>query len=166
MWQLTVQVPIRFAGNGAFARSFWLMPVPLGTPRWYGDCEAFADSPRNREELMGMCLNKRVLIGLGVVALGVLAVSPRTFGAVAPLLMMAACPLSMIFMMRTMNRDGASCGADQMVKTGEATSAERDVPDAYGEPGPSTAGADRRVRELEAELASLKANPHKQQSLN
>ena len=113
-----------------------------------------------------MCFDKRVVIGLGVVALGFLAVSPRSLGAVAPLLMMAACPLSMIFMMRTMNLDGASCGADQIVKRGEATSAERDVPDAYGESAPSTADANRRVRELEAELARPKANGQKQQSLN
>lgn len=98
-----------------------------------------------------MCFNKRVLIGLGVVALGVLAVSPRSFGAVAPLLMMAVCPLSMLFMMGTMGRDGtASCD----------TKASEADPSTLGETGlePATAaGPDDRVRSLEREVERLKA---------
>lgn len=56
-----------------------------------------------------MCFNKQVLIGLGVVALGVLAVAPRLPGAVAPLLLLAACPLSMLFVMRAMYGQCQDC---------------------------------------------------------
>lgn len=103
-----------------------------------------------------MCFNKRVLIGLGVVALGVLALSPRSFGAVAPLLMMAVCPLSMLFMMRSMNRGDSSCAADQTPARSEIEAGEsrREV-----EPVPSAPNApeDARVRELEAEVERLRS---------
>jgi hypothetical protein len=50
----------------------------------------------------GMCLNWKVLLSLAVVALGLyFAVSPRTFSAALPLLLAAACPLSMVLMMRS-----------------------------------------------------------------
>lgn len=64
---------------------------------------------------MGMCLNKRVLVGLGAVGLGVLVFAPQLLGAVGPLLLLAACPLSMVFMMRAMNSGGQSansCGSN------------------------------------------------------
>lgn len=79
---------------------------------------------------MGMCLSKRVLIGLGIVAVGLLALSPRLLGSAAPLLVMAACPLSMIVMMRAMHRD-------------------EDRPAATDDPA--------RLRELEEEVNRLKA---------
>ena len=50
------------------------------------------------------CFNRNVLIGLGVVALGVLALRPEAIGAALPVLALLACPLSMVFMMRGMNR--------------------------------------------------------------
>src|SRR5712692_3688109 len=56
--------------------------------------------------LLGMCLNWRVLTGLAVVALLVLVVAPQFIGAALPLLLVAACPLSMLFMMRGMSRNG------------------------------------------------------------
>ena len=46
------------------------------------------------------CLDRRVLIGLAGVGLAVLVVRPHWLGAVAPLLLVLACPLSMLFMMR------------------------------------------------------------------
>ena len=51
-----------------------------------------------------MCFNKRVVGGLAVVALGMLVVAPGVFRAALPLLVMSACPLSMVFMMRGTNR--------------------------------------------------------------
>lgn len=108
---------------------------------------------------MGMCFNKRVLVGLGVVALGVFAVSPRLLGSVAPLLILAACPLSMVFMMRAMNRDGSRCATkrhdaerddqdDQVARRGDAA-----------EPVAAAAasGGDTQLRELEEEVNRLKA---------
>lgn len=92
---------------------------------------------------MGMCFNKRVLVGLGVVALAVFAVSPSLLSAVAPLLFLAACPLSMVFMMRGMNRDGSSCTDQQL--TGDA-----------GEHAATPAAGDAKLRELEEEVNRLK----------
>lgn len=77
-----------------------------------------------------ICVNKRVLGGIAVVALAVLAVSPRLLGALAPVLLMAICPLSMVFMMRGAHgpRDGHGSRSD-----------------------------DRQLRELEEEVNRLKA---------
>lgn len=91
---------------------------------------------------MGMCFNKRVLIGLGVVALAVFAVSPSLLGAAAPLLIFAACPLSMVFMMRAMKRDGSSsCGTNQQAGTRPDQVTAEDV----------------KLRELEEEVNRLQA---------
>ena len=57
-----------------------------------------------------MHLNRNVLVGLAVVALAVLAVAPQSFGAILPLLILALCPLSMIFMMRGMGGHGQAHG--------------------------------------------------------
>ena len=96
---------------------------------------------------MGMCLNKRVLVGLGVAALAVLAVAPRVFGAVAPLLLFAACPLSMVFMMRGMSRgQGASCAPGSTDASGERAGVASSVPN-----------RDAELRELQEEVNRLKA---------
>lgn len=80
---------------------------------------------------MRMCINKRVVAGLAVVALALLAFSPRTLGALAPVLIMVACPLSMVAMMR-----GMSGRNDQT---------------------PAPAADDHQLRELEEEVNRLKA---------
>ena len=74
-----------------------------------------------------MCINKKVVGWLAAVALGVLVFAPRLAGAALPLLIVAACPLSMIFMMRAMNH------------------------------GEKTPGSTTRVQELEDEVARLRA---------
>ena len=51
---------------------------------------------------MGFCFNKKVLAGLAVVALGILVVAPNLFLGMLPLLLFAACPLSMLFMGKAM----------------------------------------------------------------
>ena len=102
---------------------------------------------------MGMCLNKRVLIGLGVVALAVLTVSPRLLGAAGPLLLFAACPLSMVFMMRGMRGRGHAGEAGSQV-------AETSTPPVQaGVPVVSTTGRDHdaELRELQEEVTRLKA---------
>lgn len=58
--------------------------------------------------MLKMCLNRNVLIGLGVVALAVLVLAPDTFFAVLPFLVVLACPLSMVVMMRAMGGQGGS----------------------------------------------------------
>lgn len=76
-----------------------------------------------------MCINKRVVVALAVVAVAVFALSPRLLGAVAPVLVMAACPLSMLLLMSRLS------------------GREQDVP---------TVG-DRQMLELEEEVNRLKA---------
>ena len=80
---------------------------------------------------MRMCINKRVVAGLAVVGLAVFALAPSLLGALAPVLIMAACPLSMLVMMRGMS--------------------------GRGHEAPAAGGDDRQLRELEEEVNRLKA---------
>lgn len=87
-----------------------------------------------------MCLNRKVVGGLAVAALAVLAFAPSAFSRVLPLLVVAACPLGMLLMMR-----GAT-GACQR-KEGEA-----------GETGPgSTPDAAAEIARLRQEVEELRA---------
>lgn len=54
-----------------------------------------------------MCFNKKVIAGLAVVAVGVVVLAPNLLSRALPFLVLAACPLSMVFMMRGMGRMGA-----------------------------------------------------------
>jgi len=85
--------------------------------------------------LFGMCINKRVVVGVGIVALALLALSPRLLASLGPVLVMAICPLSMVFMMRAM---------------GGRHDAEPSTPATPGD-------RDRDLRELEEEVNRLKA---------
>lgn len=51
-----------------------------------------------------MCLNKRVVVGLVLAGLAILVFARDSVGAVIPLLLLAACPLSMLVMMVVMSR--------------------------------------------------------------
>jgi hypothetical protein len=57
---------------------------------------------------MRMCINRKVVGGLAGVGLVVLLVAPGAVVGMLPLLIMAACPLSMMFMMRTKSAPEAS----------------------------------------------------------
>ena len=67
------------------------------------------------------CLNRNVLIGLGVFALAMFFVAPSARGAL-PLLLIAACPLSMVLMMFGMSKmkssgmksSGSSCATEEI----------------------------------------------------
>ncbi len=85
------------------------------------------------------CMNKKVLAGLAAAALGVLVFAPNLIGAALPLLLIAACPLSMVFMMRAMGGGQKSSDAPARV-VGET----------------ATATDDARLRELEEEVNRLK----------
>ncbi len=50
-----------------------------------------------------MCLNWKVIGGLAAVGLGIWVVAPNLVAGVVPLLIVAACPLSMLLMMRGMS---------------------------------------------------------------
>ena len=89
------------------------------------------------------CLNRNVLIGLAVVAGGVLLLAPGAFAAALPLLVLAICPLSMVLMMRGMNR-GKSCETTSATTASTASIA------------PST-NTDAELTRLRAEIDQLKA---------
>ena len=52
---------------------------------------------------MKMCLNWKVLAGLGAAGVGLYLVAPGLAAAALPLLLLAACPLAMLFMMKGMH---------------------------------------------------------------
>ncbi len=83
--------------------------------------------------MRGMCLNWKVIGGLGVVALGVVVLAPHLALAVLPILVVAACSLSCIFMMRGMGK-GSSCQTN----------------------AGSTASQDARITQLQAEIQRLR----------
>ncbi|MGH9243084.1 MAG: DUF2933 domain-containing protein [Acidimicrobiales bacterium] len=74
-----------------------------------------------------MCFNRKVLIGLAAVAGGVLLLAPQAFGAALPLLVVLACPLSMVFMMRGM-AGGQSCSTDKSEEISTAAGAGATTP--------------------------------------
>lgn len=55
---------------------------------------------------MRWCCDKRVLIGLGLATVALLALYPQWAAVALPVLVVAACPLSMLLMMRMMNGNG------------------------------------------------------------
>lgn len=92
------------------------------------------------------CLNPKVLGGLALTGLAVFLVAPGAFSAVLPLLIVAACPLSMLFMMRAMS--GGQCStrgseAGQEPRNDAAVS--------------STTSAEGEIARLRAEVDQLKA---------
>ena len=56
------------------------------------------------------CLNRKVLIGLAVAAVALFFLAPSGRGLL-PLMLVAVCPLSMVFMMRGMSKMGSSAGS-------------------------------------------------------
>lgn len=54
-------------------------------------------------KMFGMCLNWKVIAGLAVIAVGLFVfASPAAAVAALPILLVAICPLSMLFMMKSM----------------------------------------------------------------
>lgn len=62
--------------------------------------------------MLKMCMNWKVLAGLAAVGAGIWVFAPNLIGAALPLLFLAACPLSMLFMMKGMGNK-ASRSAQQ-----------------------------------------------------
>lgn len=50
-------------------------------------------------KMLKMCLNWKVLLGLAAVGVGIYLVAPSLVLAALPILLLAACPLSMLLMM-------------------------------------------------------------------
>lgn len=93
------------------------------------------------------CFNPRVLGGLALAAAAVFVFAPGAFAAVLPFLVMAACPLSMVLMMRGM--PGGQCSthgrqADQQPQTA-------------GGAVPPTSASEAEIARLRAEVDQLEA---------
>lgn len=89
-----------------------------------------------------MCMNKKVLIGLGVGIGGLFLVDPAWGVAALPLLVFALCPLMMFVMMRGMGRSGSSCEKPNIQRSG-GSAADESVAE--------------RIASLQAQVRELKA---------
>lgn len=92
----------------------------------------------------GMCMNWKVLAGLAAVGLGVWIVAPELAGAALPLLLIAACPLSMLLMGRGMM--GGQCSTP----TQQAAPPER-----TGQPVAVQLTRDEQLAEVKSQLTIL-----------
>ncbi len=87
------------------------VPVPP-TPRQESPISSPSSLLKAIVDCIQMCLNWKVLVGLAVVGLAVWVVAPQLVLAALPLLLVAACPISMLVMMGRM-RGGQSAQANQ-----------------------------------------------------
>lgn len=61
-------------------------------------------------QMLKHCLNWKVIAGLAVIGVGFYAVAPNLALAALPILLLAICPLSMMFMMKGMQQNGGEAG--------------------------------------------------------
>jgi len=85
-----------------------------------------------------MCLDKRVLGGLAVVALGIWLYAPQLVGAALPILVVLICPLSMLVMAWTMRGSMSMSGNSQS-------------------PADRLAALERQQAQLNADIARVRA---------
>ena len=64
-------------------------------------------------KMLKMCLNWKVIAGLAVVGAGIFALAPDLALAALPILILAICPLSMLFMMKGMQGNEGSAGGER-----------------------------------------------------
>lgn len=84
-----------------------------------------------------MCFNRKVLAALAAAGVALFVLAPSSFGRLAPVLVVLACPLSMILMMRT-------------------TSGRCERPGAAGA-APAAGTAEGEIARLRAEVNQLRA---------
>ena len=94
-----------------------------------------------------MCFNKKVVAGLAIAGLAVLVLAPNLIGSALPVLLLAACPLSMVLMMRGMNGSRTEPADDSPAQESPADRRAAVWSDADA----------ARVRELEEEVNRLRA---------
>ncbi len=117
--------------------------VPIET---YSTPSEVTNAPPKRGSLLSMlfmCLNWKVVAGLAVVGLIVGVVAPRLLLGAIPLLILAACPLSMLFMMGGMRGNRGNQNASQSAQV-----------------SPSQIGGTTReeqIEKLRAQMASTQA---------
>jgi len=74
--------------------------------------------------LLKMCLNWQVLSGLAAVGLGIGLLAPGLFGRSLPILLVAACPISMVVMMVAMRQPSTRAPAPEDINSLQAQLAE------------------------------------------
>lgn len=67
--------------------------------------------------MLRYCLDRRVLAVLGLVALATAFLAPRALGAALPVLLVAACPLSMVVMAVAMSRGSTPAARSSSVES-------------------------------------------------
>jgi hypothetical protein len=92
-------------------------------------------------KIVRMCLNWKVLAALAAVGVGVWAVAPNLISGLLPVLLVAACPLSMLVMMRGMQGDRGETRSEQESRSASASGTK-----------------DRRLAELKAELSNVRGH--------
>jgi len=76
-------------------------------------------------KMLKMCLNAKVLAGLAAVGVGIYLVAPDLVLAALPILLLAACPLSMVLMMWGMQHTHEQGKQTPQEPDGELTHEER-----------------------------------------
>lgn len=86
--------------------------------RMYEACNGRTDERKNMK-----CFNWKVIAALAAIGIGLYALAPGAAVAAVPLLVLAACPLSMVLMMRAMGsvgscktKDDAHTDADEVAQ--------------------------------------------------
>lgn len=72
-------------------------------------------------EALKKCFNPKVLFGLALAAGGIAVFAPKLLAAALPLLLLAACPLSMVLMMLMMNKSSRSTQSSDTPERGKET---------------------------------------------
>ena len=110
--------------------------------------------------ILGRCLNWKVVAGLGVVAVGVFVVAPKLALAALPVLLVLACPLSCLFMMRGMSgtNSGESAAQDSACRTpGMRRDEALGEAEEHGEPRAVPLSRDEQLALLTDQLAQIQA---------
>ena len=135
-----------------------LVPAP---PKSYAQQASKGEGADLVGQLVRMCLNWRVVAGLAAVGLGVWIVAPQLVAAVLPLLVLAACPLSMVFMMRAMQGHRTSPHVEGVKQPADASIA---AADRVSELKSQLAQIDARSAAIQKEIAQLEAPAASEQS--
>ena len=100
-----------------------------------------------------MCFNWKVLAGLAGVGLGVYVAAPELALSALPLLLMAACPLSMLLMAKGMGgMQGGQCATP-----GQEQARQAPAPAAHAASADVALGREEQLAQLRARLASVQA---------
>jgi uncharacterized protein YlxW (UPF0749 family) len=98
---------------------------------------------KTKVNVLGMCFDWRVVVGLVAVGIAIALLAPQLTLSALPLLLLAACPLSMLLMMVMMNR---------MDKDSMSASSPRSV---NGLPTSTPLSRDEQLAELREHLQQL-----------